>query len=316
MDIAPVEVLAWGCTVYPVAWEVEEFGLSMNRCARHTVAAYTKDVQGMVTFVARLGLESPGDVTRLVLRRYLAQLTTRGYEKASIARKVAAIRRYFAWQKRRGTIEVDPSRRLSAPQPVSRLPRILTQGELEGILEPAATRPYGRERAQSRQEALTRRDDAVLELLYGSGLRVAELCGLDLDDVDLSARHVTVLGKGAKERRVPISNPAAEALSAWRGSPRAALMKDSSPAAALFHNSIGARLGERDVRRILDRRSSIPTHPHALRHAYATHLLDGGADLRVVQELLGHSRLATTQIYTHVSRERLTAAYRTSHPRA
>jgi site-specific recombinase XerD len=251
-----------------------------------------------------------------MLRRYLAQLATRRYEKSTIARKAAALRRYFTWLRREGRIEIDPSRRLSAPRPAARLPRTLTADDLDAMLEPTFVRPYAHELAPARQEALAKRDDAVLELLYGSGLRVAEVCGLDLDDIDVAARHVTVLGKGSKERRVPISVPAAAALAAWLGTPRAALMKNSSPSAALFLNSVGSRLGTRDVRRILDRRSVVPTHPHALRHAYATHLLDGGADLRVVQELLGHSRLATTQIYTHVSRERLSAAYHASHPRA
>jgi integrase/recombinase XerC len=299
-----------------VGWDVSGFADSLEPCADATVAAYTKDIEGFVAFATRLGLEGPENVDRLVLRRYLAQLATRRYEKSSIARKAAALRRYFTWLRREGRIEIDPSRRLSSPQPASRLPRTLTPDDLESILEPELVRPYANERAKSRQEALAKRDDAVLELLYGSGLRVAEVCALDLDDIDVTNRHVTVLGKGSKERRVPISAPAADAVATWLGSPRAALMKGCSPSAALFLNSVGARLGTRDVRRILDRRSVVPTHPHALRHAYATHLLDGGADLRVVQELLGHSRLATTQIYTHVSRERLSAAYQASHPRA
>jgi site-specific recombinase XerD len=164
------------------------------------------------------------------------------------------------------------------------------------------------------------RDDAVLEVLYGSGVRVSELCSLDLGDVDVDRRRLTVWGKGAKERAVPLSEPAASRLADWLGSARAAhLASMSAPPAepdALFHNGAGTRLSPRDVRRIIDRRSPVPTHPHALRHSFATHLLDGGADLRVVQELLGHSDLATTQVYTHVSRERLRHVYESSHPRA
>jgi site-specific recombinase XerD len=299
-----------------VGWDVDGFTFSLATCARPTVDAYTNDLQGLVSFAERLGLSGPAEVDRLVLRRYLAHLATRGYERSTIARKTAAIRRYFAWQKSRGVIETDPSRRLSAPAPAARLPRVLSETEIVSILEPATPRPYRREQGESRQLAFCRRDDAVLELLYGSGLRVAEVCRLDIDDVDVEARHVTVFGKGSKERRVPLSTPAAEALASWLGASRAELMTEKSPGGALFFNTTGSRLGTRDVRRILDRRSVAPTHPHALRHAYATHLLDGGADLRVVQELLGHARLRTTQVYTHVSRERLAAAYKTSHPRA
>ena len=161
------------------------------------------------------------------------------------------------------------------------------------------------------------RDDAVLEVLYGSGLRVSELCGLDLDQVDLDRRRLTVWGKGAKQRVVPLGDPAAAALRSWMHGGRAeAVPAGPADVPALFLNRRGRRLTPRDVRRILDRRSPVPTHPHALRHTFATHLLDGGADLRVVQELLGHSDLATTQIYTHVSKERLRAVYEASHPRA
>jgi site-specific recombinase XerD len=153
----------------------------------------------------------------------------------------------------------------------------------------------------------------VLELLYAAGLRVSELCGLDRADIDLRQRTVTVLGKGSKQRRVPIHDTAVAALGAWFEHGRDEM---AGPPDAAFVNQRGARLGPRDVRRILDRRAASPTHPHALRHTYATHLLDGGADLRVVQELLGHASLATTQIYTHVSKERLRHVYDGTHPRA
>ena len=160
------------------------------------------------------------------------------------------------------------------------------------------------------------RDDAVLELLYGSGLRVAELCGLSPGDVDLDRGLVTVWGKGAKQRRVPMSAPAVEAVRGWLERGRAELADERTPPDALLVNRVGRRLGTRDVRRIVDHRASAPTHPHALRHTYATHLLDGGADLRVVQELLGHADLSTTQHYTHVSKERLRSVHEATHPRA
>ena len=163
--------------------------------------------------------------------------------------------------------------------------------------------------------ALRSRNDAVLELLYGSGLRVGELCGLDLRDIDVGARHVVVWGKGSKQRQVPISIPCRAAVKTWL-EVRPVLLRSSAISDALFLGRRGGRLDPREVRRILDDRSPSPTHPHALRHSFATHLLDGGADLRAVQELLGHADLATTQIYTHVSRERMRAVYEQTHPRA
>jgi site-specific recombinase XerD len=248
-------------------------------------------------------------VTRLQLRRYLAFLSTRGYARRSLARKVAALRRYFGWLRRTGAIEVDPAVRLSAPSGEGRLPRVLGRAELEVLLDDPPARAGGE------PEAVRLRDDAVLELLYGSGLRVAELCGLGCDDVDLGHRLVMVWGKGSKQRQVPVSPVAATAVSRWLTAGRPALAGELSPADALFLNRRGRRLTPRDVRRILDRRAPVPTHPHALRHSFATHLLDGGADLRVVQELLGHASLQTTQVYTHVSKEHLLSVYEASHPR-
>jgi integrase/recombinase XerC len=165
-------------------------------------------------------------------------------------------------------------------------------------------------------EGVRLRDDAVLELLYGSGLRVSELCGLRSGDLDVARGVVTVWGKGSKQRRVPMSEPARQAVAGWIDRGRSHLVTGESPEDAVFLNRRGRRLGPRDVRRILDRRAGSPTHPHALRHTFATHLLDGGADLRAVQELLGHADLATTQHYTHVSKERLRAVHQVAHPRA
>ena len=323
-------------------WELAAFHRSLGGLSPATVRAYTSDLDAFTSWAERGGASGPSDVDRIVLRRYLAYLATRRYAKATIARKAAAIRTYFAWCHRRGLIAGDPSARLSAPKPASRLPRVLGRNELHALLEPDGVRPApapggpapggaspvpdpaGAAQggpadlmpATAVAHAVRQRDDAVLELLYGSGLRVAELCGLDLGRVDVGGRLLAVIGKGNKERQVLMHDRCAEAVSQWVEDGRPLLVRASSPAEALFFNQRGNRLGPRDVRRILDRRSPVPTHPHALRHTFATHLLDGGADLRVVQELLGHASLQTTQVYTHVSKERLLTVYDGTHPRA
>ncbi|MHB8671645.1 MAG: tyrosine-type recombinase/integrase, partial [Acidimicrobiales bacterium] len=261
---------------------------------------------------------------RLTLRRYLAYLATRRYARRSISRKAAALRKYFSWLRRRGHLEVDPARGLSAPKGDARLPHVLTPPELEALLSAEAAPPGraggpGGRRAPNPalDVAVSYRDVAVAEVLYGSGLRVAELCGLRPEDLDLRRREVRVWGKGSKQRVVPLSRPAVRALRAWLSpAGRPVLAGSESPPDAVFLNRWGRRLSPRDTRRILDRRALSPTHPHALRHTFATHLLDGGADLRVVQELLGHADLGTTQLYTHVSKERLRAVYDATHPRA
>jgi site-specific recombinase XerD len=194
---------------------------------------------------------------------------------------------------------------------------VLDRSELEVLLDSAVPEHSDPQSAGAAWPvALAARDDAVLELLYGCGLRVAELCGLDIGDIDLRTRTVTVMGKGGRQRRVPMHDRCADAIETWLRVGRAVVVTDVSPPQAAFLNRRGMRLGTRDVRRLLDRRSPVPTHPHALRHSFATHLLDGGADLRVVQELLGHASLQTTQVYTHVSKDRLLSVYETTHPRA
>jgi site-specific recombinase XerD len=293
-----------------MSWQVDDFEASLTDVAPSTIVAYRRDIDAFVQWAHRAQLDGPGEVTRLLLRRYLAFLATRRYARRTVARKVAALRRYFEWLRRKGVIAIDPSLRLSAPSGTGRLPRVLGHADLDVLLD----HPLGRVSADP--PAIRIRDGAVLELLYGSGLRVAELCGLRLGDVDLTRRVVRVWGKGAKQRQVPISVPAREAVEAWISGGRELLVSADSPGDALFLNRLGRRLGPRDVRRILDRRAASPTHPHALRHSFATHLLDGGADLRVVQELLGHASLQTTQVYTHVSKEHLRAVYQSSHPRA
>lgn len=294
-------------------WQLDRFVEAVQLSAS-SLEVYRRDVAALAEWASTVGLEAPGSITRTDLRRYLAALRTRGLAPVTIARKVAALRRYFAWALHEGVVATDPTVGLSAPSGANRLPRVLRADELAQLLdEPSPQLPD----TGSPQRA---RDDAVLEVLYGSGLRVSELCGLDVDAVDLPRRRLSVWGKGAKERAVPLSEPAAARLTDWLGGARAEHLATvptvPDVAAALFHNSAGKRLGPRDVRRIIDRRSPVPTHPHALRHTFATHLLDGGADLRVVQELLGHSDLATTQVYTHVSRERLRTVFDSSHPRA
>jgi integrase/recombinase XerC len=293
-----------------VPWGEDRFAASLTSVSPRTVEAYRRDLAGFVTWAGRLGVDGPTEVDRTTLRRYVAYLTTRRYARRSIARKASALRRYFGWAARTGLVPTDPAAGLSVPTGDGRLPRVLRQDELTVLLDDPPSR------IADDAPAIRSRDDAVLELLYGSGLRVSELCELTIDDLDLDRGRATVWGKGSKQRMVPLSPPSVRALGEWLRRWRHELVAAGSPADAVFLNLRGNRLGPRDVRRLLDRRAPAPTHPHALRHTYATHLLDGGADLRAVQELLGHADLSTTQRYTHVSRERLRAVYDASHPRA
>lgn len=293
-----------------MVWMVEDFEASLTDAAPSTVRAYAGDVSAFVDFAGRLDLAGPADVTRLHVRRWVAQLATRDLARATIARRVAALRKYFGWLQRRGVVATDPTVGLRAPAGGSRLPRVLRQDELDQLLD-SPPAPIDDDPPHRRL-----RDDAVVELLYGSGLRVAEVCGLRTDDVDLAVGTVRVLGKRSKWRQVPLTPGAVDALRAWLRTGRAELAGPDSPADLVFLNLRGNALGPRDCRRILDRRAVDPTHPHALRHTFATHLLDGGADLRAVQELLGHSDLSTTQRYTHVSASRLQAVVAATHPRA
>jgi integrase/recombinase XerC len=296
-------------------WELDAFVAARGNRSPATARAYRGDLTAFAAWCARAGVTGPADVTRLLLRRYLAYLGTRRYARATVARKAAAVRSYFSWALRRGLVPADPARGLSAPRAGGRLPAVLGHRDLDHLLD-GDERDRDPSGADQRAAALELRDKAVVELLYAAGLRVSELCGLDRADLDLAARTVTVLGKGNRQRRLPIHDRAASTLAAWLDAGRAHMVGPQTPAGAVFVNRAGRRLGPRDVRRILDRRSPVPTHPHALRHSFATHLLDGGADLRVVQELLGHATLQTTQIYTHVSKERLLAVYEDTHPRA
>ncbi|HBX76616.1 MAG TPA: recombinase XerC [Acidimicrobiaceae bacterium] len=308
-------------------WGEKVFAESLGRLSASSVSVYQRDLQAFVAWAETVDISSPAAVGAPHLRKYLAHLHQQGLAAATISRKVAALRRYFGWAVRTGRIAANPTSRLSAPKSAGKLPRILNHDQIHQLLEDsfATTQevshsgaPLAPQRVQLNQ-VLSLRDAAVLELLYGSGLRVSELCGMTLSAVDLEQRSIRVLGKGSKERIVPMSEPACDAYFRWAAQGRnrfCELLGIEMAEEVVFFNLRGNPLSARDVRRILDKRSALPTHPHALRHTFATHLLDGGADLRVVQELLGHADLSSTQIYTHVSKDRLQAVHLESHPRA
>ncbi len=270
-----------------------------------TERAYLSDVEALIAWASTRGTQGPLDLTRRDLRTYLATMTTRGDERTSVVRRRASLRSYFTWLVERGFLDLDPSARLSVPSPSSVLPTVVVREQLESLLD---------EEWGDDQWALL--DRAVCEVLYGAGLRVSELCDLNLDSVDYRQGLVRVLGKGRKERLVPLHQRGLDAVALWFEEGREEVLAPHSPPEALFFNRRGNRLGPRDVRRILDNRVARGhVHPHALRHTFATHLLEGGADLRVVQELLGHESLTTTQLYTHVSKARLQKIHRQTHPR-
>jgi len=283
----------------------DERGLSPN-----TVAAYERDVTQFLRFAARAGVEDPGRVDPLLLRRFLALLRTRGLAASSLGRKAAALRACFRYLARRGLVAADPAAELGTPRGPRRLPVVLKQRQVAELL----ARPDG-------ADPVGLRDRAVLELLYATGMRVGELCGLRLHDLDLAGDSVRVSGKGGKQRVVPFGAPARVALLGYLAKGRSALLpRHGAAAEALFFNRRRKPMTPRDVRGMLEghRVGVAPpgTSPHTLRHSFATHLLEGGADLRVVQELLGHVALTTTQTYTHVSNDRLRWVYEQAHPRA
>jgi integrase/recombinase XerC len=297
---------------------------SERRLSANTVDAYRRDLLALATFLVRSRVRLE-DVSYQGLRRFLAQQHALGYTRASIARRVGAIRTFYRWAAEAGTVAEDPSTLLGRPRVVSRLPNVIRPAEAAALAEaPAASNEGGRSARGSvdddpRAVAVALRDRAVLELLYGSGLRVGEVAGLTVERVDLSRGRVLVRGKGDKEREVPMSDYAIEAIDAWlrRGRPRLAHPGSD----ALFFNRKPRPMGTRDIRRVVERYGArlLPGRrvtPHTLRHSFATHLLEGGADIRAVQELLGHASVATTQRYTHVSRSRLFDAYDRAHPRA
>jgi integrase/recombinase XerC len=284
-----------------------------RRLSGNTVAAYRRDVTQLATFLGR-NRSSLARASYPLLRRFLAQQHTLGYARATIARRVGAIRTFYRWGVASGHVRDDPSTRLGRPKVVNRLPTVLRPADAASLAE--APEPDG---TDPLEHAIVLRDRAALELLYGSGLRVGEVAGLSLDRVHVRSRRVLVLGKGSKERDVPISEYAAEALEVYlrEGRPRMA----AEGSRHLFFNRRRKPFSERDIRSMVHRYGAtlLPGRrvtPHTLRHSFATHLLEGGADIRAVQELLGHASVATTQRYTHVSRRRLFEAYARAHPRA
>jgi integrase/recombinase XerC len=282
--------------------------------AGSTVIAYRRDLEQLAAFLAR-GHRSLVCATLHDLRRFLAQLSTLGYARASMARRVGAIHTFYRWASANQHLDADPAALLGRPKVASRLPTVLRVPEAAALVEaPQAATERDLDRA------VAQRDRAILELLYGSGLRVSEVAGLTLDRVDLDRGRVLVFGKGSKERDLPLSDPAREALRAWIRDGRQE-MAPEDPSTSLFFNRRKHPVGGRDIRRLVGRYGGVTltgrrVTPHTLRHSFATHLLEGGADIRAVQELLGHASVATTQRYTHVTRSRLFDAYRRSHPRA
>lgn len=279
----------------------------------NTARAYLGDLRSLLAHLDEQGVAGLADVRLADLRSWLAAQGDAGATRATVSRRAAAARTFFRWAVRTGRLPQDPSVRLVAPGRDKHLPGVLRQRQAGELMELAAV-------ASDDADPVAVRDRAAIELLYASGMRVGELTGLDVDDVDLSVGTARVLGKGGKERIVPFGAPAAEAVGAWLRTARPQLVTaESGP--ALFLGRRGRRVDQRQVRaalqRLLEHLPDAPhLGPHGLRHSAATHLLEGGADLRTVQELLGHSSLATTQIYTHVSVDRLRAAYEQAHPRA
>jgi site-specific recombinase XerD len=292
--------------------DAQGFASSLSALSAHTRRAYAHDADEFVAWCERGGCPDPANLDHRTVRRYLAYLQTRGFARPSVARKAASVRAYVRFLRRRGILEKDVAAALQTPPGVRRLPRMPRQAEAAEFVDEFVDEATG-------DDPRALRDLALVELLYGAGLRISECCGLGVADVDLKKSTVTVLGKGAKVRRIPLGEPAREAVRRYLRQGRPALVTGPQAGSALFLNARGRPLGPRDARRVLDRHpmsDGRTLHPHALRHAYATHLLDGGADLRAVQELLGHADVGTTQIYTHVTRDRLRSVYERTHPRA
>jgi integrase/recombinase XerC len=296
--------------------DIADFATAMHRergSAAHTVRAYSSDLRDLAAHAARQGITTSAGLDLEVLRDWLWRGSQARLAASTLARRSAAVRGFGAWLLRSGRVAADPAVRLKAPRAGSHLPRVLAREQMSALLGGLAARA-------EEDDPGALRDLAVIELLYASALRVSELTGLDLGDVDASRLTVRVIGKGDRERVVPFGVPAAEALDAYATRGRPALVSPRT-GRALFLGARGGRLGARAVHALVasllaDIPGSGPQGPHALRHTAATHLLDGGADLRTVQEMLGHASLGTTQIYTHVSIERLRRSYEGAHPRA
>jgi Site-specific recombinase XerD len=286
-------------------------------CSAHTVRAYTGDLRNLFAHLSRTDGPGPEEVSLRELRTWLANQHAAGADRSTLQRRAASVRTFFAWAAATGRVSGDPARGLRSPRVDRRLPPTLEVDHARLMLDRLAERAAATEDPTDRAAAL--RDSAILEVLYSTGIRVSELCGLELADQDRERELLRVLGKGGKQRVVPLGGPARRSLDAWlavRG-----MLAAPGAGAAIFVGDRGGRIDPRVVRRIVHRSlAAVPEAPnlgpHGLRHAMATHLLEGGADLRAVQELLGHSSLATTQLYTHVTTERLRTAYQQAHPRA
>lgn len=293
--------------------EYERHLVSERDLAPHTVRAYTTDLVGMLDHAARLGIEDVSGLDLRTLRSWLAKQQSMGRSRTTLARRATAARVFTAWLARTGRVVADVGASLGSPRAHARLPPVLRTDEVADLLAAAAD-------LADDGSPVGLRDVAMLELLYATGIRVGELVGLDVDDVDRDRNVVRVFGKGRKERSVPFGRPAALAVDSWLGQGRPRLVAEGA-GAALFLGARGRRIDQRAVRSLVHRRiAEVPgapdIGPHGLRHTAATHLLEGGADLRSVQELLGHASLATTQLYTHVTTDRLRRAYQQAHPRA
>ncbi|MFG1816537.1 tyrosine recombinase XerC [Kribbella sp. NPDC049174] len=280
--------------------------------SRHSVRAYLGDVADLVEHLIRLGHDDLEGLDIRGLRSWLAKQQSLGKSRSTMSRRATAARVFTAWAQRTGRISADPGALLASPRPHKSLPGVLGQADTRAVLDAAAV-------AADDGSPIGLRDLAIMELLYATGIRVGELCALDVDDIDPSRRVVRVFGKGRKERSVPYGVPASDALRRWLDEARPQLARSGS-GPAVFLGARGGRIDQRAVRRLVHERIGVvdapDLSPHGLRHTAATHLLEGGADLRSVQELLGHASLATTQIYTHISSDRLRRAYEQAHPRA
>jgi integrase/recombinase XerC len=280
----------------------------------HSVRAYIGDIENFFEHLSNNGIDSLEDLTTAHVRSWLATLQVRGGARTTMSRRAVAVRLFTKWATKRGHMASDVAANLATPKPHRVLPEVLTQSDTAEIMESLATR------AAEEETPISLRDVAIVELLYATGARVSEVCGLDVTDIDFGRNTIRVLGKGNKERTLPFGIPAARVLSNYIDIARPQIANDKS-ATALFLGAKGKRIDQRAVRTVVyDALSALEgverMGPHALRHSAATHLLEGGADLRTVQEILGHSSLATTQIYTHVSTDRLRKAFKQAHPRA
>ena len=310
-DVAPDDVLPEAMA--RVLGDYERHLVSERDLTPHTVRAYLGDIAGILEHARRMGLDDVDQLDLRTLRSWLAQQQSLGRSRTTLARRATAARVFTAWLARTGRVPIDVGAGLGSPKAHRTLPAVLRADEARDLITAAVD-------AADDGSTVGLRDVAMLELLYATGIRVGELVGLDVDDVDRDRNVVRVLGKGRKERSVPFGRPAARALDFWVRQGRPQLVVDGA-GAALFLGARGRRIDQRAVRTLVHRRiAEVPgapdIGPHGLRHSAATHLLEGGADLRSVQELLGHASLATTQRYTHVTTDRLRRAYQQAHPRA